>query len=48
MTYRPILQPYDDPALEAELAHRRELLGTAGRVTRSRRGAWWRNRRRPR
>jgi hypothetical protein len=48
MTYRPILQRYDDPALEAELAHRRDILGAAGRGAPSRRGAWWRNRRRPR
>jgi len=36
------------PALEAELAYRREVLTAAGRGTRTRRGAWFRNRRRPR
>ena len=48
MTYRPIMQTYGDPALEAELAYRREVLEATGRSTPSRRGAWWRNRRRPR
>ena len=39
---------YNSPALEAELAYRREVLMASGRGTRSRRGAWFRNRRRPR
>ena len=48
MTYRPMLQTYSDPALDTELAYRRELLEAAGRGARTRRGAWFRNRRRPR
>jgi hypothetical protein len=39
---------YSSPALDAELAYRREMLMAAGQGTRSRRGAWFRNRRRPR
>ena len=39
---------YANPALDAELAYRREVLTAAMRGTRSRRGAWFRNRRRPR
>jgi hypothetical protein len=39
---------YSSPALDAELAYRREMLMAAGRGTRTRRGAWFRNRRRPR
>jgi hypothetical protein len=39
---------YSSPALDAELAYRRELLQTIGRATRTRRGSWFRNRRRPR
>jgi hypothetical protein len=39
---------YSNPALDAELAYRREVLEAAGRGTRIRRGAWFRNRRRPR
>ncbi len=38
---------YSNPALDSELAYRREMLMTAGRGTRTRRGAWFRNRRRP-
>ncbi len=38
---------YSNPALDAELAYRREMLMAAGRGTRTRRGAWFRNRRRP-
>jgi hypothetical protein len=40
---------YSSPALDAELAYRRELLTTIGRGTRTRtrRGTWFRNRRRP-
>jgi hypothetical protein len=39
---------YSSPALDAELAYRREVLQTAGRGTRSqsRRGTWFRSRRR--
>ena len=38
---------YSSPALDAELAYRREVLQAAGRhPTRTRRGAWFRNRRR--
>ena len=32
----------------AEIAYRREVLMAAGRASRARRGAWFRNRRRPR
>jgi hypothetical protein len=39
---------YSNPALDAELAYRREVLQAAGRGTRTRRGAWFRNRRRAR
>jgi hypothetical protein len=39
---------YSNPALDAELAYRREVLMAAGRGTRTRRGAWFRNRRRAR
>jgi hypothetical protein len=39
---------YNSPALEAELAYRREMLSASGRGTRTRRGSWFRNRRRPR
>jgi hypothetical protein len=39
---------YSNPALEAELAYRREVLKAAGRGTRTRRGAWFRNPRRAR
>jgi hypothetical protein len=39
---------YSNPALDAELAYRREVLMAAGRGTRTKRGAWFRNRRRPR
>jgi hypothetical protein len=39
---------YSSPALDAELAYRREVLQSSGRGTRSRstRGNWFRNRRR--
>jgi hypothetical protein len=38
---------YSSPALDAELAYRRELLQAIGRGTaRSRRGSWFRSRRR--
>jgi hypothetical protein len=40
---------YNSPALDAELAYRREVLQARGRGTRSnggRRGGWLRNRRR--
>ena len=39
---------YANPALDAEHAYRREVLQAAMRGTRSRRGAWFRNRRRAR
>lgn len=39
---------YSNPALDAELAYRREVLQAAGRGARTRRGAWFRNRRRAR
>ena len=39
---------YANPALDAELAYRREMLTAAMKGNRSRRGAWFRNRRRPR
>ena len=39
---------YNSPALEAELAYRREVLKAAGRGTRSRRTGWFRGRRRAR
>ena len=48
MTYRPMLEPYSDPALDAALAHRMEVLKAADRGTPTRRGAWFRNRRRVR
>lgn len=35
-----------NPALEAELAYRREVLQASGRGTRTRRNGWFRNRRR--
>jgi hypothetical protein len=37
---------YSSPALDAELAYRREMLQTSGRGTRTRRGSWLRSRRR--
>ena len=37
---------YSNPALDAELAYRREVLMAAGRGTRGKRGTWFRNRRR--
>ena len=39
---------YSSPALDAELAYRREMLKTAGRGTRTRRGGWLRGRGRAR
>ena len=39
---------YNNPALDAELAYRREVLMAAGRGTRTKRGAWFRNHRRQR
>jgi hypothetical protein len=36
---------FGNPALDAELAYRREVLQAAGRRTRTRRGGWFRNRR---
>jgi hypothetical protein len=48
LPYRQVMELYSGPALEAELAQRRDLLMKAGLGTRSRRGAWFRNRRRPR
>jgi hypothetical protein len=39
---------YGNPALDEELAYRREVLMAAGRGTRTRRGSWLRNRRRAR
>ena len=39
---------YANPALDAEHAYRREVLTAAMKGTHSRRGAWFRNRRRPR
>jgi hypothetical protein len=39
---------YSNPALDAELAYRREVLMAAGHASRTRPGAWFRNRRRPR
>jgi hypothetical protein len=35
---------FSNPALDAELAYRREVLLTSGRGTRIRRGGWFRNR----
>ena len=37
---------YVNPALDAELAYRREMLQRSGRGTRSRRPGWFRSRRR--
>ena len=39
---------YANPALDAEMAYRREVLKDSMMRSRSRRGAWFRNRRRPR
>lgn len=39
---------YSSPALDAELAYRREVLTASGRGTRSRPGIWFRSRRRRR
>ncbi|TQN37666.1 hypothetical protein FHU33_4329 [Blastococcus colisei] len=39
---------YGNPALDAELAYRREVLMASGRGTRTPRGSWFRNRRRSR
>ncbi|SFE13833.1 hypothetical protein [Blastococcus tunisiensis] len=39
---------YGNPALDAELAYRREVLMASGRGTRTRRSPWFRTRRRPR
>lgn len=39
---------YNDRVRDAELALRRDLLKGSGRVVRTRRGAWFRNPRRPR
>jgi hypothetical protein len=38
---------YGPPAFDAEIAYRREILMDAGRRSRTRRGSWFRNRRRP-
>jgi hypothetical protein len=35
---------FSNPALDAELAYRREMLQALGRGTRTRRGGWFRNR----
>jgi hypothetical protein len=39
---------YTNPALDAELAYRRELLEAAARGSRTRRGGWFGSRRRSR
>jgi hypothetical protein len=39
---------YSSPALEAELAYRREVLQASGRGTRTRKAGWLRNRKRTR
>ena len=39
---------YNNPALDAELAYRREVLQASGRGTRTRRSGWLRSRRRAR
>jgi hypothetical protein len=39
---------YSSPALDAELAYRREVLQASGRGTRTRRKGWFRSRRRAR
>ena len=39
---------YYSPALEAELAYRREMLSASGRGTRSRKGRWLRSRKQTR
>jgi hypothetical protein len=39
---------FSDPALDAELAYRREVLQRSGRGTRTRRPGWFRSRRRVR
>jgi hypothetical protein len=48
LSYRPMMQPYPSTALDAELDYRREVLMATARDGRTRRGAWFRNRRRPR
>jgi hypothetical protein len=39
---------YSSPALEAEIAYRREVLAASGAGTRTRRNPWFRSRRRSR
>lgn len=39
---------YSSPALEAEIAYRREVLAASGSGTRTRRNPWFRSRRRSR
>ena len=39
---------YSSPALDAELAYRREMLTTSGRGARTRRPGWFRSHRRAR
>jgi hypothetical protein len=39
---------YSNPALDSELAYRREMLMASGRGTRTKRASWLRNRRRAR
>ncbi len=39
---------YSNPALDAELAYRREMLQASGRGTRTKRSSWLRGRRRAR
>jgi hypothetical protein len=48
LAYRPMMQSYPSSALEEELAYRREILMATARDGRTRRGAWFRNARRPR
>ena len=49
LPFRPMIQThYPSSALDAELAYRREMLLTAARDGHTRRGGWFRNRRRPR
>jgi hypothetical protein len=42
------MYPYNSTTLEAEIAHRRAALDSAGRWTPSRRGSWFGNRNRRR
>ena len=46
LSNRPTTQPWPTSALDAELAYRQEMLRASARDARTRRGGWFRNRRR--